>query len=94
MDAFSAQSPRISLSDGITLFDIYERQSCLNSFLISFFDFELTVVTADTRAAGVDEEDELVAVADAADEDEGAEDASRRSRGKLSALDDPDSRVT
>jgi hypothetical protein len=44
--------------------DIYEQQSRLNSFLISFFDFELAVLTADTLSAGVGEEDEPVAAAD------------------------------
>jgi hypothetical protein len=72
--------------------DIYERQSRLNSFLISFFDFELEVLTADTLAAGVGEEDELVAAADATEE-EGSEDASPRTRVWLSALDDPNRRV-
>ena len=91
MDAFSAQSGCISLSEGIRLLDIYERQSRLNSFLISFFDFELAVLTADILAADV-EEDELVAAADAAEE-EGAELAPRRSRAELSARNDPNSRV-
>jgi hypothetical protein len=65
----------------------------LNSFLISFFDIELGVLTADTLAAGIGEEDELVAAADAAEEKEGAECAPRRSRAELSALNDPNSRV-
>jgi len=85
MDAFSAQSPSISLSEGIRLLDIYERQSRLNSFFISFFDFESAVLTADTLTAGAGEEDELIAAGDAAEEKEGAEGATRRSRAELSA---------
>jgi hypothetical protein len=93
MDAFSVQSPCISLSEGIRLSDIYERQSRLNNFFISFFDFESAVLTADTRATGVGEEDKLIAAGDAVEEKEGAKGVTQRSRPELSALDDPNSRV-
>jgi hypothetical protein len=45
-------------------------------------------LTADILATGVGEKDELIAVGDAAEEKEGAEGATRRSRVELSALDD------
>jgi hypothetical protein len=45
----------------------------LNSFLISFFDFELVVLTTDMLPAGVGEEDEQVIAADDAEEQAEAE---------------------